>query len=169
MKLPIAVTLVACCAAPVLAQHHSPYAGNEHREIKALSPEQTKQYLSGAGMGYAMAAELNGFPGPMHVLELADRLELTPDQRAATQRLMDKHKADARAIGAKRVAAERQLDMLFRHGALGQEQLADAVLATARIDGEYRLSHLETHREVRALLSDAQVARYNELRGYAKK
>ena len=33
--------------------------------------EREKQYLDGAGMGYARAAELNHFPGPMHVLELA--------------------------------------------------------------------------------------------------
>ena len=30
-----------------------------------LSPQEVKQYLSGAGMGYAKAAELNHFPGPM--------------------------------------------------------------------------------------------------------
>jgi hypothetical protein len=169
MRLRICFFSLLVVSGAAAAQHHSPYAGNEQREIKALSAEQAKQYLSGAGMGYAMAAELNGFPGPMHVLELADRLELTPEQRAATQRLMDRHKAEARAIGAKRVAAERQLDMLFRHGALRQEQLAESVLATAHIEGEYRLSHLETHREMRALLSDAQVARYNELRGYTKR
>ena len=32
------------------AQHHSPYAGQHEREIKSLSDEQTKQYLSGAGV-----------------------------------------------------------------------------------------------------------------------
>jgi len=38
----------------------------------ALSVEQIEQYRAGAGMGYAKAAELNRYPGPMHVLELAD-------------------------------------------------------------------------------------------------
>jgi DNA invertase Pin-like site-specific DNA recombinase len=28
-------------------------------------------------MGLALAAELNGYPGPLHVLEMADRLQLT--------------------------------------------------------------------------------------------
>jgi hypothetical protein len=166
----ICLLLIAAFALPAFAQHHhSPYAGHEQRDIKALSNDEVKQYLSGAGMGYARAAELNGFPGPMHVLELADLLELTPEQRSATQRLMDRHKADARAIGARRIAAERHLDMLFMHGGVGQKELAESVLATARIEGEYRLSHLETHREMRAQLSDRQVARYNELRGYTKK
>jgi hypothetical protein len=80
---------------------------------QALSPQEVEQYLSGAGMGYAKAAELNHFPGPMHVLELADKLGLSGEQRKATQRLMEEHKAEARAIGAKLVEAERALEALF--------------------------------------------------------
>ena len=30
-------------------------------------------------MGLALAAELNGYPGPLHVIELADSLRLTPE------------------------------------------------------------------------------------------
>jgi hypothetical protein len=149
------------------AQGHNPYQGQQDRAIKALSDSEVKQYLAGAGMGYARAAELNGFPGPMHALELADRLRLTIDQRADIQRLMDQHKAHARAIGAKRVAAEKSLDDLFRSGAVDQERLAEAVRTTAQIDGEYRLSHLDTHRQMKALLSEHQVAMYNKLRGYS--
>lgn len=148
------------------AQHHSPYSGQHDRAIKALSDDESKQYLAGAGMGYARAAELNGFPGPMHVLELADQLGLSAAQREATQRLMEKHKAEARAIGAKRVASEKALDDLFRSRAVDQAQLAEAVLASSRIEGEYRLSHLDTHRQMRALLTDQQVALYSKLRGY---
>ena len=37
----------------------------------------------------------------------------------------------------------------------------------AQIDGEYRLSHLDTHRQTKALLNDHQVAMYNNLRGYS--
>jgi hypothetical protein len=117
-------------------------------------------------MGYAKAAELNHFPGPMHVLELGDRLGLTPEQRDATQRLMDAHKAQARAIGAKLVDAERALDVMFRAGAVSDARLAEAVRHAAALQGEYRLAHLETHRRMRALLSDEQVAHYDKLRGY---
>lgn len=131
-----------------------------------LSPQEIQQYLSGAGMGYAKAAELNHFPGPMHVLELADKMGLSAEQRSATQRLMDEHKADARAIGAKFVDAERKVEALFRSGQVPQEKLAQAVSEAAALQGRYRLSHLETHRRMRALLTDAQVKRYDELRGY---
>src|SRR3954468_5849749 len=80
----------------------------------ALSPEEEKQYLSGAGMGYAKAAELNQYPGPMHALELADKLMLSAEQRDSLKNLMDSHKAEARTIGKRLVQTERELDELFR-------------------------------------------------------
>lgn len=152
-------------ALPAAAQHHG-YAGQESRDIKALSADEVKQYLSGAGMGYAKPAELNRFPGPMHVLELADRLALSASQRSATKALMDAHKAEARAIGAKLVDAERRLEHLFRGGNVAPAVLAEAVKQAAALEGEYRLSHLETHRRMRALLTEEQVERYAKLRGY---
>jgi Spy/CpxP family protein refolding chaperone len=161
----MAMSLVA---APALGTQHQPYAREQSREIKALSADEAKQYLSGAGMGYAKAAELNHFPGPMHVLELADKLGLTPAQRTEVERLMDAHKADARAIGAKLVESERALDALFRSGKMEPGALAEAVRAAGAATAEYRLSHLETHRRTRALLTPGQVARYDELRGYTK-
>jgi Spy/CpxP family protein refolding chaperone len=132
-----------------------------------LSPEEAKQYLSGAGMGYAKAAELNHFPGPMHVLELADKLQLSAEQRTQTERLMQAHKAEARALGAKVVAAEEALAHLFRSGQVRNTELAQAVDEAARLQGAYRLAHLETHRRMRALLTEEQVKRYDTLRGYS--
>ena len=153
-------------ATPALAQHAQPYAGQQGREVKSLSAEEVKQYLAGAGMGYARPAELSSYPGPLHVLELADKLALTPDQRTQTQALKDAHKVEARALGAKRIESERALDALLTDGPMDEFALARAVRAAAALEGEYRLSHLETHRRMRALLTDEQVARYNKLRGY---
>jgi hypothetical protein len=167
MKRMMVVAVVAL-ALPALAQHR-PYEGQEAREIKALSAEEVKQYLAGAGMGYAKAAELNRFPGPQHALELADKIGLSDEQRTATRRLMDEHKAEARAIGAKVVEAERRLEALFRRGQLRPEELTAAVREAATLQGEYRLSHLETHRRMRAILTETQVAQYDVLRGYTSK
>lgn len=137
-------------------------------ELQALTPEEVEQYRAGAGMGYAKAAELNHFPGPMHVLELAGPLGLSAEQLAATERLMQTHKAEARALGAKLVAAEQHLAQLFRSRQMDDAKLALAVSEAARLQGEYRLSHLETHRRMRALLTDEQVERYDMLRGHRK-
>jgi Spy/CpxP family protein refolding chaperone len=161
----LVASLIAAAGAAYGQQQ--PYAGQHDRESKSLSADEVKQYMAGAGMGYAKPAELNHFPGPMHVLELADQLKLTAEQRAATKKLMDAHKAEARGLGAELVTAERELEQLFSAGKLDEAALARSVRTAAAIVGEYRLSHLETHRRMRALLSDEQVKRYDQLRGYA--
>ena len=69
------------------AAESSPYAGLEGRAIKALSEEEIADLLAGRGAGMALPAELNHYPGPKHVLELAANLRLTPDQQAETRRL----------------------------------------------------------------------------------
>jgi len=162
--LPV-VALVLLIPGAITAQHN-PYAGQEARKIKALSDDEVKQYLAGAGMGYARAAELNRYPGPMHVLEHAESLALSPQQRTATQRLMDDHKVQAREIGAKLVEAEGTLDHLFTSSKLEEASLARQIKAVATLQGEYRLSHLETHRRMRAILTAEQLQRYDRLRGY---
>ena len=166
----IGVLLGAAIALTGVARaQHQPYAGQHDRDIKALSADEVKQYLAGAGMGYARSAELNHYPGPMHALELAEHLDLTTEQRAAAKALMDSHKAEARAIGAKLVESERALDELFRSARVDEATLARAVRAAAQLQGDYRLSHLDTHRRLRALLTDEQVARYDALRGYGER
>ena len=165
MKRRFMAALLLAASACAYAQHHG-YAGHESRDIKSLSDEEIRQYQAGAGMGYAKAAELNHFPGPMHVLELADKLNLTPAQREQTSKLMQTHKEEARALGARLVEAERAIEQIFRKGSPDQRGLAEAVHRAAAVEGEYRLSHLETHRRMRALLTEAQVKQYDVLRGY---
>ncbi|UUZ76642.1 hypothetical protein LP414_03145 [Polaromonas sp. P1(28)-13] len=100
--------------APVaVALPASPYAGEATRDIKSLSASDVAGLQAGAGMAYAKAAELNGYPGPAHVLELAAQLQLNSDQRAATEKLMEQHKSKARTLGAQLVDAERALDSAF--------------------------------------------------------
>jgi hypothetical protein len=84
--------LVAALCAPLLVADESPYAGEEARAIKALSDQEIEAYLSGQGMGYAKAAELNSYPGPKHVLELARELGLTPAQEEQTLTIHAAHR-----------------------------------------------------------------------------
>src|SRR5215813_11651285 len=82
-----------CCVLAVLSwpagvQSQLPYAGQEFREIKTLSPQEISDYLSAKGMGLAKAAELNGYPGPAHVLKLATQFLLTATQRARPKNLL---------------------------------------------------------------------------------
>lgn len=159
----IAVTLLGAVASYAQV---SPYAGQEQREIKALSPEDVSDYLAGKGMGLARAAELNGYPGPMHVLELADRLELTAEQRARTQALFESMRARAVAAGRALVDEERALDELFRSKRANAAAVAAALDRIAQRQAEVRRSHLDAHLAQIKILRPEQVRRYNELRGY---
>ncbi|MDP3170404.1 MAG: periplasmic heavy metal sensor [Polaromonas sp.] len=144
----------------------SPYAGQQTREIKALSPAQTADLLAGKGMELAKAAELNGYPGPMHTLELAAQLELSTEQKQASETLMKRHKAEARDLGAKLVEAERALDHAFSSRQIDAARLAAHTERIGQLQALLRKSHLETHLQQTALLKPEQISRYAQLRGY---
>lgn len=149
------------------ALHASPYAGQQTREIKALSPAQTTDLLAGKGMELAKAAELNGYPGPMHTLELATQLELSTEQKQASETLMNRHKAQARDLGAQLVQAERALDQAFASRQIDAARLTAHTERIGQLQALLRKSHLETHLQQSALLTPEQIARYAQLRGYA--
>lgn len=144
----------------------SPYAGQQTRDIKSLSAAQTEDLLAGKGMELAKAAELNGYPGPMHTLELAQALARSPAQKQATQELLGRHKADARRLGAMLVEAERSLDQSFLTRQIDTPTLQRHTERIAGLQAELRASHLQTHLQQTALLSPQQINRYIELRGY---
>ena len=147
--------------------HASPYAGQQVRDIKALSPSQTADLLAGKGMEQAKAAELNGYPGPMHVLELTGPLALSPAQTEASETLMARHKAEARELGARLVQAERELDAAFAGQQIDAAQVGALTRHIGLLQAQLRASHLRTHLQQAALLTAPQVAHYAQLRGYA--
>jgi hypothetical protein len=96
-----------------IAPSTSLYVGQESRQIKALSATEIAAYVEGKGQGFAKPAELNGYPGPMHVLELADQLALTTEQKAASEALLLKHKTEVRELGATMFLPKQRLINCF--------------------------------------------------------
>ena len=76
-----AIALVALGGGASAQMHQPSYAGMQARPIKSLSDQQIADLKAGRGMGMALPAELNGYPGPSHLLELADQLDLSTEQR----------------------------------------------------------------------------------------
>jgi Spy/CpxP family protein refolding chaperone len=149
------------------AQHtHSPYAGEQSRDLKALSEKEIASYLAGEGMGFAKSAELNSYPGPRHVLEAAEQLGLSDTQRETTQRVFDEMQAEAKRLGAAIVAKEAALERAFRGRAITDAKLREMLAELARLQGELRYAHLEAHLLTKNLLSREQIAKYDKLRGY---
>jgi len=142
------------------------YSGQQARSIKALSDEDIAGLLKGEGMGMAKAAELNGYPGPKHVLMQAEELKLTGAQRQQLQVIFDRMSAAARPLGAELIGRELLLDRLFASGEITPDRLAAETAAIGTLEGSLRSVHLAAHLQTRALLSADQIALYKRLRGY---
>jgi LTXXQ motif family protein len=166
-RFPWGFVAVLVFPAMVLAQHgHSPYAGEEKRAVKAFSDEERQALLSGEGMGLAKAAELNHYPGPRHVLDLAAPLQLSEAQRAETQAIYDRMHRGAVRLGALIVDREQELDRLFATKAVTAESLRRVAADIAQLRGDLRVVHLQAHVEMKGILSDEQIETYDALRGY---
>jgi hypothetical protein len=162
----LAVLLMLPLAGAALGAGDQPYAGQDARAIASLSQADVDAILAGQGWGLAKPAELNGYPGPLHVLEEADALELTEEQRGAVQAIYYEMKADAQEAGAAYVAAEEHLSMMFRMGHATPERLQAMLGESAGALATLRQVHLAAHLKVTPLLTEAQKAAYADLRGY---
>lgn len=151
-------------AGPASAQ---PYAGLQERPIKALAPEQVADLMAGRGAGYALAAELNHYPGPTHVLEVARALQLSPEQERAVRERFTAMQQEAQALGRQLIEREADLEAAFRTGAPEVAELQRRTGEIAEVEGRLRAVHLAAHLTTKAILTPEQVARYDQLRGYA--
>ena len=162
-----AAALMMLFAPASASAQHQPYGGLQMRAVKALSDQQVADLKAGRGMGLALAAELNGYPGPMHVLELAVPLGLSDAQRERVARLFEAMKTEAVALGEKLIAAETDLDRQFSNKVVTEASLAKGVEEIAALQGALRAAHLRYHLATVEILTSDEVARYGELRGYA--
>jgi hypothetical protein len=162
----LAATLAIVGAAQAQHASPSPYSGLETRPVKALSHEQVADLKAGRGMGLALPAELNGYPGPVHVLELGDRLGLSGEQRARVRELHAAMKAETVPLGERLIAQETDLDQQFATKSATPASLQVTTAAIGETQGALRLAHLRYHLSTLDVLTPEQVRRYAELRGY---
>ncbi|MEH2480483.1 Spy/CpxP family protein refolding chaperone [Nitrobacteraceae bacterium AZCC 2146] len=161
-----ALLVTALLLASTSAFSQTPYSGMQTRPIKALSDQQVADLNAGRGMGLALAAELNGYPGPSHVLELADKLDLTAGQRDGVKALFDSMKSEALPLGSKLIQQEAELDHQFASRVVTPESLSASTASISATQGALRETHLKYHLSTVALLTPDQMTRYAQLRGY---
>jgi Spy/CpxP family protein refolding chaperone len=160
-----ALALIAASGV-AFGQSHQPYAGLEQRAIKALSEQQIADLRAGRGMGLALPAELNGYPGPLHVLEHADALGLSTEQRDRTRSLFEAMKAEAVPAGERLIEQEARLDRLFAAREVDAASLAAVTEEIGATQARLRQAHLKYHLAMMDVLSPAQIEHYRKLRGY---
>jgi Spy/CpxP family protein refolding chaperone len=139
----------------------------EHMKISTLSETQVSDYLAGAGMGLGRTGELNGYPGPKHVLEQASQLGITPEQKSRLEASMKTMHEAASRLGEQIIAKERQLDHLFASGDVDQRSMALLTAEIGELQGRLRAAHLAAHLDAKKILSESQVKQYMEKRGHA--
>jgi Spy/CpxP family protein refolding chaperone len=168
----VALAPVVFVTTPLSAQQTliSPYREQLASEIRGLTTKEVEDLREGLGMGLARAAELNGYPGPRHILDAvkAGEFHLNPEQLGAVQHLFEAMSAEARHLGSTILAEEQALEAVFRAGTIDAPNLRERLTKIAALQGELRAVHLRTHLQMRALLTDHQIERYNEVRGYTK-
>ncbi len=147
----------------------SPYRGQDQREIKTLSDEDIRQLRSGEGWGLAKAAELNGIPGPIHILEIAEaaKLQLSEHQLSRIRALYEEMKAKAIPLGLQLIDQERKLNQRFADGNISEEELDRLLAQIADTTSQLRYAHLSAHLETPRILTPHQIVTYNRIRGYS--
>src|SRR5213594_1524659 len=147
------------------AQHGHGGAGAQgHQVAQTCASEFEKVVGEGRGFGLAFAADQNGYPGPMHVLELKDRLKLSADQEAKAQALMQAMFAESKPKSAQLLEAEAKLRRLFADRSADDAAVRAAVGEVERARSQVRLVHLLAHLKTRGLLTEDQRRIYHEAR-----
>nr|WP_321458157.1 hypothetical protein [uncultured Cohaesibacter sp.] len=148
------------------AETQSKYAGQEKRDIKSLSDDDIAELRRGGGWGLAKAAELNGVPGPTHLLELKDKIPLDAEQVEKLQALYDKMTEEAKAQGESFISLEAKLNEEFRSGIINDGLLQTSLGYIEEARRKLRYIHLSAHLQTLKILTTEQIAQYNHLRGY---
>ena len=147
--------------------HASEYAGQEKRALKSLSLQDIQDLENGLGWGFVKPAELNGLPGPVHLLGLKTELKLSASQIEKIHKLNEHMNRKAKRVGSKYIEEERQVEPVLVNTNISDSALESAVHAAGQTLVELRLTHLKAHLRTSALLTEKQIKKYGELRGYS--
>ncbi len=154
-------------AGDVLHSHVSKYTESEKQPIKSLSPGDIAELKRGAGWGLAKVAELNGVPGPVHLLEMKHEILLTDSQVKKVTGIYDEMKATAIKQGEHFIMLEQELENSFQSRTITDKKLRTFLAAIADARMKLRYTHLAAHLKTPEILSADQINKYNLLRGYS--
>ena len=107
------ILVMTAVSSVAFGQGHHPYAGLDQRAVKALSEQQIADLRGWTRNGPCPPGRVERLSGPSHVLENADALGLSADQRDRTKGLFDTMKAEAVPVGGRLIEQETKLDRLF--------------------------------------------------------
>ena len=171
MRIGLAVTVLSTLVTAAGAQHagHGHTGGGDgHRAVQACATEFDQVVARGLGSGMAFAADQNGYPGPLHVLELRERLALTPEQVAKAEAMLRAMFDESRPKSSRLLQAEARLRDLFAQGGANEAAVRTAVAEVERARSDVRLVHLLAHLRASDLLTESQRRLYHDARWGAR-
>lgn len=160
------LVFLLCLTAVGQHSHESNYTGQENRKIKSLSSSDIDDLKNGRGWGLAKAAELNGVPGPIHLLEMKDEISLSTEQKKKIETLFQTMKSQAIPLGLSLIELEKELNGHFVNNTITETLLRNLLVEIADIRSKLRYVHLSSHLMTPEILSPQQIRLYNKLRGY---
>jgi hypothetical protein len=110
--------------AQTLTPTPGPYAGQQNNSVRGLTEAEIANLREARGMGLARPADINGYPGPVHVIELSDALSLTTEQRDTVAMLYQQMRAEAIPIGEQILAQYGALESSFHERTVTVDALA---------------------------------------------
>ena len=172
----LAIAISTAGSMTAIAQQHqhgarhnnlrSPYVEQLDSPVQGLSAEEVDELLDGKGAGYARMAELNGYPGPRHVLDLSSQLKLSAQQTKEIEVAFEQMQSQAKSLGKTIVSKEQELSEAFASGKITNAELEKETNELAQLYGKLRKTHLQAHLQINPLLSAEQIQKYNQIRGY---
>ena len=147
--------------------HKSNYTGEVDRAIKSLSGNDIKDLTLGNGMGLAKAAELNGYPGPKHILAMQEELLLEKEQLTSIKQIFEEMRLQAQSQGQILISLEKSLNDYFSNTTITNGTLETTLKKISKARSNLRYIHLSAHIKTTEILSKSQIKKYNQLRGYA--
>jgi Spy/CpxP family protein refolding chaperone len=118
----------------------------------------------GEGAGAALYADINGYPSPKHVIDMADELNLSEQQLKDVQSIFDDMAESARAKGEEIIAREQEYHTMFKAGKATEAGARKLAVEIGRLRGELRAVHMIAHIQTKDVLTNDQIARYTKAR-----
>jgi Spy/CpxP family protein refolding chaperone len=118
----------------------------------------------GEGGGMGMLAEMYGYPGPKHLLDIHDSLRMGPGQVQRIANLYDEMRAAAAGKGQMIIVKEEELEDLFGSGRADEPTVRKLASEIGRMRGDLRAVHLTAHLKAWGLLTEEQRTRYKAIR-----
>ena len=132
--------------------------------VSGQIPSDKNSLLNPEDIDQAAYAEKNGYPGPKHVIDLADKLQLSEEQKGSVKRIYNEMETRAKELGQRIIDLEEELNKAFGDKLVVEKSIRNDVEQIGRLRGRLRSVYFLAHFKTRNVLNDKQVATYIKLR-----